>query len=129
MSQIFKTLPKYISKSRIVSGVHTSCQVFILLKSKAKCFMNVEGHLSVLVTLNNPKTNNELLGAISLARVVVPSPKSSYKHSRNLLEATLLRKTRSVQRLPRSFGTNIQTHRQTSSYFIIRIIKIKTCKF
>ena len=45
------------------------------------------------------------------------------------MEATLLRRTRSVQRLARSFGTNKQTNKQTdrhtdkhtSCYFIIRI--------
>ena len=47
------------------------------------------------------------LGENFLGRVVVPSPQNSYEPSQ---EATLLRKTRSVQRLARSFGTLRQTH-------------------
>ena len=46
---------------------------------------------------------------------------NSYKPSRNLWEATLLRRTRSVQRLARSFGTNKHTDTQTSCYFSMRI--------
>ena len=60
-------------------------------------------------------------------------PQNSYNPSRDLCEATLLRRTLSVQRLVRFFGTNIQTqrqtyrktyrqtHRQTSCYFILGI--------
>ena len=48
-------------------------------------------------------------------------PQNSYKPSRDLWEATLLRRTRSVQRLARSFGTDTQTDKQTSCYFSIRI--------
>ena len=44
-------------------------------------------------------------------------PQNSYKPSRDLWEAYLLRRTQSVQRLVRSFVTN----RQTSCYFFIRI--------
>ena len=47
-------------------------------------------------------------------------PKNSSKPSRDLLEDTLLRRTRSVQRLARSFGTDTQTDKHTSCYFIIR---------
>ena len=49
-------------------------------------------------------------------------PQNSYKPSRDLWEATLLRRIRSVQQLARSFSTNRQTHRKTSCYFIIRIM-------
>ena len=49
-------------------------------------------------------------------------PQNSYKPSRDLWESTLLRRTRSDQRLARSFGTNTQTQdKQTSCYFSIRI--------
>ena len=47
-------------------------------------------------------------------------PRNSY----NSLEATLLRRIRSVHRLARSFGTGKQTN-QTSCYFIIRKMKDK----
>ena len=39
--------------------------------------------------------------------------KKNYKPSRDLREASLLGKTRSVQRLARSFGTNKKTDKQT----------------
>ena len=39
-------------------------------------------------------------------------PQKSCKHSKDLCEATLYRWIISVQRLARSFGTNIETHRQ-----------------
>ncbi len=50
-------------------------------------------------------------------------PQNSYKPSRNLYEATLLRRTRSVQRLARFFGTNRQTdrHRSTLYYGLLYI--------
>ena len=61
---------------------------------------------------------------ISLVRVVVPSPKIDI----NLLgtyEKLPVRRTRLVQRLARSFDTNIHTDKQTSCYFSIRnILKI-----
>ena len=51
-----------------------------------------------------------------------PTPQeNSYKPSRDLWEATLLRRTQSVQRLARSFGTDTQTDTQTSCYFSIRM--------
>ena len=46
-------------------------------------------------------------------------PQNSYKPSRGLYEATLLRRTRSVNRLARSFGINKQRDRQTSFYFVL----------
>ncbi len=48
-------------------------------------------------------------------------PQNRYKPSQDLCVATLLRRTRTVQQLVRSFGTNIQTHKHTSCYFILRI--------
>ncbi len=43
----------------------------------------------------------------------VSLPQNSYKPSRDIRESTtLLRRTRSVQRLGRSFGTNIQTNKE-----------------
>ena len=48
--------------------------------------------------------------AISFARVVVPSPPNSYKPCQDLLEATLLERTMSVQWFPRFFGTIRQTN-------------------
>ena len=48
-------------------------------------------------------------------------PQNSKKPSRDLWEATLLRRTQSVQRLARSFGTNKHIDKYTSCYFSIRI--------
>ena len=41
-------------------------------------------------------------------------PQNSYKPSCDLWESTLLRRTRSIQLLARSFGTNTQTHKYTN---------------
>ena len=58
------------------------------------------------------------LGTISLGRVVVSSPKivQNFPGPMRNYPVNLLRRTQSVQRLARSFGTN----RQTSCYFIVR---------
>ena len=59
---------------------------------------------------------NSFLLAISLGNVVVSSTQNSYKPSQDLWEATLERRTTWVQRDP-----SVQTNKQLSCYFIIRI--------